>query len=81
MQITDQGYAMPLQLWVEAAAADLRVIEIPVPLIYLDLERSFGGALDRAEARLRYYYQVLNDAIAVAADRTDSTGRVSLCNP
>jgi dolichol-phosphate mannosyltransferase len=81
MRITDQGYAMPLQLWVEAAAANLRVIEIPVPLIYLDLERSFGGALDRAEARLRYYYQVLDDAIAVAADRTVSTRQVSLCNP
>ncbi|MEM0925968.1 MAG: glycosyltransferase family 2 protein, partial [Planctomycetota bacterium] len=45
-EITDFGYAMPLQLWVQAAAAGLRVVEIPVPLIYLDLERSFGGALD-----------------------------------
>ena len=31
LRITDQGYAMPLQVWVEAAAAGLRVIEIPVP--------------------------------------------------
>ena len=67
MRITDPGYAMPLQLWVEAAAAGLRVIEIPVPLIYLDLERSFGGSLDQAETRLKYYYQVLDDAIAVAS--------------
>ena len=57
---------MPLQLWVEAAAADLRVIEIPVPLIYLDLERSFGGALDEADTRLKYYHRVLDDAIAAA---------------
>lgn len=64
MRITDPGYAMPLQLWVEAAAANLRVIEIAVPLIYLDLERSFGGALDDAPARLRYYHRVLDDAIA-----------------
>jgi dolichol-phosphate mannosyltransferase len=72
MRITDEGYAMPLQLWVEAAAANLRVIEIPVPLIYLDLERSFGGALDQAETRLRYYHRVLDDAIAAAplGDRT-----------
>lgn len=64
MRITDDGYAMPLQLWVEAAAAGLRVIEIPVPLIYLDLERSFGGSLDHAETRLRYYNRVLDDAMA-----------------
>lgn len=65
MRITDPGYAMPLQLWVEAAAAGLKVIEIPVPLIYLDLERSFGGSLDQAETRLKYYRRVLDDAISV----------------
>ncbi|NND96908.1 MAG: glycosyltransferase family 2 protein [Pirellulaceae bacterium] len=64
MRITDDGYAMPLQLWVEAAAAGLTVIEIPVPLIYLDLARSFGGSLDHAETRLAYYNRVLEDAIA-----------------
>ena len=63
MRITDAGYAMPLQLWVEAAAAGLTVIEIPVPLIYLDLARSFGGSLDHAETRLAYYNQVLSAAI------------------
>ncbi len=69
LNITDTGYAMPLQLWVEAAAANLKVVEIPVPLIYLDLERSFGGALDQAETRLRHYRQVLDDAFAsVMAD-------------
>lgn len=64
LKITDAGYAMPLQLWVEAAAAELRVVEIPVPLIYLDLARSFGGALDQAEARLRHYREVLDEAFA-----------------
>ncbi|TWU30556.1 glycosyltransferase family 2 protein [Novipirellula artificiosorum] len=66
MRITDTGYAMPLQLWVEAVAAQLRIIEIPVPLIYLDLSRSFGGSLDESETRLRYYNRVLDDAIRVA---------------
>ncbi len=65
LRITDLGYAMPLQLWVQAAAAGLRVIEIPVPLIYLDLNRSFGGSLDHAETRLAYYNRVLDDAIAI----------------
>ncbi|MDA8744895.1 glycosyltransferase family 2 protein, partial [Rubripirellula amarantea] len=67
LRITDPGYAMPLQLWVQAAVAGLDVIEVPVPLIYLDLERSFGGSLDHSETRLRYYHQVLDDAIAEAA--------------
>ncbi len=66
LKISDPGYAMPLELWVEAAAAGLRVIEIPVPLIYLDLNRSFGGSLDHAETRLSYYNRVIDDAISKA---------------
>ncbi len=66
LRITEPGYAMPLQLWVEAVAAGLKVIEIPVPRIYLDLNRSFGGSLDDAEARLQHYHRVLSDAIAAA---------------
>lgn len=64
--ITDNGYAMPLQLWVQAVSAGLRIIEIPVPLIYLDLNRSFGGSLDHAETRLAYYNQVLDQAMREA---------------
>lgn len=63
LKITDDGYAMPLEVWVQAAAAGLSVIELPVPLIYLDLERSFGGSLDHAETRLKYYNEVLDSAI------------------
>jgi dolichol-phosphate mannosyltransferase len=81
LRITDDGYAMPLQLWVQAAAAGLRVIEIPVPLIYLDLARSFGGSLDHAETRLRYYNRVLNDAIAQTDLDSDPAGcPESVCN-
>ena len=69
LNISDDGYAMPLELWVQAAAAGLNIIEIPVPLIYLDLARSFGGSLDHAETRLAYYNQVLDSALArVAAE-------------
>ena len=34
-----------------------------MPLIYLDLERSFGGALDQAETRLAVYRKVIADSI------------------
>ncbi len=80
LSITDDGYAMPLELWVESAAAGLRVIEIPVPLIYLDLNRSFGGSLDHAETRLRYYNQVLDKAIDRAKRRGCVVRQSTLCN-
>ena len=66
LRITDEGYAMPLQLWVESALADLKITELAVPRIYLDLTRSFGGSLDEAETRLRYYNEVLDEAITTA---------------
>ena len=59
LKLTEPGYAMPLQLWVEAAAAGLCVIELPVPRIYLDNTRSFGGDLDDASARLAYYNRII----------------------
>lgn len=64
LNLTEPGYAMPLELWVQAAAADLRIIETPVPLIYLDEKRSFGGVLDNGETRLKYYREVLAESIA-----------------
>ena len=63
LDIQDDGYAMPLELWVQAALRGLRIIEVPVPLIYLDLERSFGGALDDSEKRLNYYNEVIADSL------------------
>lgn len=72
LQITDSGYAMPLQLWVQAVAAGLKIVEVAVPLIYLDLSRSFGGSLDHAETRLAYYNRVLDEAMA-ASGLSDQT--------
>ena len=60
LEITVPGYAMPLQLWVQAADLGWTIHEFPVPLVYTDENRSFGGALDEAEERLRYYRSVLN---------------------
>ena len=62
--ITEPGYAMPLQVWVQAAALRLQIVEFPVPLIYLEEERSFGGALDNAQYRLAHYHEVLERELA-----------------
>jgi len=64
LEITDSGYAMPLELWVQAAYLGLKIVEVPVPLIYLDEKRSFGGSLDDGAKRMEYYHQVLDRAIA-----------------
>lgn len=61
--ITEDGYAMPLQVWVQAAAHGLSIVEVPVPLIYLDEARAFGGALDNAEYRLNHYRAVFQAAM------------------
>jgi dolichol-phosphate mannosyltransferase len=64
LDIAEAGYAMPLELWVQAAHARLRIRELPVPRIYLDEKRSFGGALDDAWTRLQYYHLVLDRSFA-----------------
>lgn len=64
LQLAESGYAMPLELWVQAAHHELVIREAAVPLIYLDEERSFGGALDQAEKRLAYYREVIDRALA-----------------
>ena len=63
LKLTETGYAMPLELWVQAAWHGLRVTEMSVPLIYLEEERSFGGALDAADLRLKYYREVIDRAV------------------
>lgn len=64
LELHESGYAMPLEFWVVAARAGLRIRELPVPLIYLEEYRSFGGSLDQADTRLRYYYEVLERTLA-----------------
>ena len=61
--ITDLGYAMPLQVWVQAVACGMKIIEVPVELIYLDESRAFGGSLDDAAIRLQHYRRVFESAM------------------
>jgi dolichol-phosphate mannosyltransferase len=62
LDVRETGYAMPLELWVRAVQQNLRIVELPVPRIYLDEKRSFGGALDDGETRLAVYLAVLDRA-------------------
>ncbi len=73
--IMEPGYAMPLELWVQAAAAKMRIVELPVPLIYLEEPRSFGGSLDNAKTRLAYYHMVIDRSLAALKRQTSRLGR------
>lgn len=70
LHITETGYAMPLQVWVQAARAGLRIREVPVSRVYLDVNRHFPGPLRDAEQRLAYYHRVLDEEL-----RRPSVGR------
>ncbi len=64
LRITETGWGMPLQLWVQAAFLGLRVKEVGVPRLYLDPNRAFGGVLNDAEEGLSYYRRVIASAEA-----------------
>jgi dolichol-phosphate mannosyltransferase len=68
LRITETGWGMPLQLWVQAARLGLRIEEVAVPRVYLDPHRAFGGVLDNFDERLAYYRAVI-DAEACAGLR------------
>jgi glycosyltransferase involved in cell wall biosynthesis len=59
LHITETGWGMPLQLWVQAARLGLRIKEVGVPRLYLDPKRAFGGVLNDADERLAYYHRVI----------------------
>jgi glycosyltransferase involved in cell wall biosynthesis len=65
LRITIPGYAMPLQFWVQAVRAGMRIRELPVRLIYKDGARHFGGRLDNPKIRLQHYLDVLSAELGI----------------
>jgi len=72
LELTEDGYAMPIELWVQAVKHGLKIVELPVPLIYLEEKRAFGGALDNADIRLGVYKAVLERSLQRAGWRVES---------
>ena len=70
------GYDFPLQFWVQAVAHGLRIDEIPVPRIYIDLHRSFGADLDDADRRLALYRATFERELARCADLLRARGGI-----
>ncbi len=62
LELSEEGYGMPLEIWVEAACKRMKIKELAVPRVYVDMNRSFGAKLDDERARLAYYQQVIDRA-------------------
>ena len=74
LTLTEKGYGFPLQFWVRAIRCGLRIREIPVPLIYIDPNRCFGGNLDNASVRMKHYAAIIERELRhdVGKDTADS---------
>ncbi len=68
LDLSESGYAFPMQLWAQCAHAGLTIREIPVKLIYNDPTRTFGGPLDDPTERLAHYRDALDQAVEHASD-------------
>ncbi len=79
LELSEDGYAFPMQFWVQAAAARLAIREIPVRLIYNDPNRSFGGPLDDACVRRGHYRRVLHCELERCADRLPAPALEDTC--
>jgi glycosyltransferase involved in cell wall biosynthesis len=80
MNLTEKGYAFPMQFWVQAAAAKLRITEVPVKLIYNDPDRTFGGPLDNPTSRLAHYQKALHDELARCSGQLSTVATVNMMN-
>ena len=69
LKLTVRGYGLPLQLWIQAGRANLKIREIPVPLIYHDPKRNFCGPLEDPQRRLNYYLEIIDRELGYNVSR------------
>jgi len=63
LELTEKGYGLPLQLWIQAYKNNLTVKELPVSMIYIDKNRTFGNYLDNPKKRLAYYQKIIDSEV------------------
>jgi len=56
LELTEKGYGLPLQLWIQAYKNNLTVKELPASMIYEDKNRTFGK-------RLAYYQKIIDSEV------------------
>jgi dolichol-phosphate mannosyltransferase len=80
LDLSVPGYAFPLQFWAQAWRAGLRIVELPVELIYNDPSRHFGGLLDDPDSRLRHYLDVFESEMTRVGRHCTTVGCGSSCS-
>lgn len=80
LRLTIDGYAFPMQFWVQTRAHGLRIREIPVRLIYNDPTRTFGGPLNDAGVRLAHYRDVLHRELCRESRALPREALAGLCS-
>ena len=63
LKLTEKGYGLPLQLWIQAIVAEFRISEISVPLIYHNPKKKFAGLLEVPKFRMQYYMDVIKQEL------------------
>ena len=79
LRLDVDGYAFPMQFWVQAAANGLRIVETPVRLIYNDPSRTFGGPLNDDAVRLAHYRDVLHRELERCAPLLAAREKITRC--
>jgi dolichol-phosphate mannosyltransferase len=78
-RLSENGWGMPLQLWVQAARLGFKIREVGVPRIYLDPNRAFGGVLNNPVERLNYYRTVIQSAMTDVLPQLDMATVLTAC--
>lgn len=81
IEVAVPGYAMPMQFWVQAVRAGMRIEELPIRLIYNDPTRHFGGLLDDPDARFDHYMDVFEAEMAAGPVGESAQVKVTWCKP
>ncbi len=81
LTLSEPGYAFPMQFWVQAVAKGLRIREVPVKLIYNDLNRTFGGPLNDPDIRRAHYRRVLHCELRRCRDLLPSVASADAACP
>ncbi|HPD32079.1 MAG TPA: glycosyltransferase family 2 protein [Phycisphaerae bacterium] len=69
LSFSESGYGFPLEFIIKAVCMGLTIHEIPVPLIYVDPGRCFGGQLDDPTVRLKHYMEIIERELRQNAGR------------
>ena len=59
LNLTETNYGFPIQFWLQAAKAGLKVTECAVPLIYKDYGRNFNNQFADRDERLNHYLKIM----------------------